>query len=40
MIEDELELKEKKKKDIEEVRKRIKAGKFITHEEAKRRLGL
>ena len=40
MIEDDLELNEKTKKDIEEARKRIKAGKFITHEEAKRRLGL
>ena len=40
MIEDDLELNEKTKKDIDEARKRIKAGKFITHEEAKRRLGL
>lgn len=40
MIEDDLELNEKTKKDIEEARKRIKAGKFIAHEEAKRRLGL
>ena len=28
------------KKEIEEARKRIKAGKFITQEEAKKRLGL
>ena len=40
MIEDDLELNEKTKKEIEEARKRVKAGKFITHEEAKKRLGL
>lgn len=40
MIEDNLELNEKTKKEIEEARKQIKAGKFISHEEAKRRLGL
>jgi len=40
MIEDDLELNEKTKIEIEEARKRIKAGKFITHEEAKKRLGL
>ena len=40
MIEDDLELNEKTKKEIEEARKRIKAGKFITHEEVKKRFGL
>ena len=40
MIEDDLELNEKTKIEIEEARKRIKAGKFITHEEVKKRLGL
>ena len=40
MIEDDLELNEKTKREIEEARKRIKAGKFITHEEVKKRLGL
>jgi predicted transcriptional regulator len=40
MIEDDLELNEKTKIEIEEAKKRIKAGKFITHEDAKRRLGL
>ena len=40
MIEDDLELNERTKIEIEEARKRIKAGKFITQEEAKKRLGL
>jgi len=40
MIEDDLELNEKTKIEIEEARKRIKSGKFITHEEVKKRLGL
>ena len=40
MIEDDLELNEKTKKEIEEARKRIKSGKFITQEKAKKRLGL
>lgn len=40
MIEDDLELNEKTKIEIEEARKRVKAGKFITHEEVKKRLGL
>lgn len=40
MIEDDLELNEKTKIEIEEARKRINAGKFITQEEAKKRLGL
>ena len=40
MIEDNLELNEKTKKEIEEARKQIKAGKFISQEEAKKILGL
>ena len=40
MIEDDLELNKKTKIEIEEARKRIKSGKFITQEEAKKRLGL
>lgn len=39
MIEDELELNEQTKKEIEEARKRIKDGKGISQEEVKRRLG-
>ena len=40
MIEDDLELNEKTKNEIEEARERVKSGKFISHEEAKKRLGL
>ena len=40
MIEDDLELNEKTKQEIEEARKRVKSGKFITQEEAKKRFGL
>lgn len=40
MIEDDLELNEQTKKDIEEARERIKAGKFYTQEEVKKILGL
>ena len=40
MIEDDLELNEKTKTEIEEARKRIKSGKFITQEEAKKGFGL
>ena len=40
MIEDDLELSEKTKKELEEARKRIKQGKFVTEDEAKKRLGL
>ena len=40
MIEDDLELNKKTKIEIEEARKRIKSGKFITQEEAKKKLGL
>jgi predicted transcriptional regulator len=40
MIEDSLELNEKTKKEIEEARGRIFKGKTISHEEAKKRLGI
>jgi predicted transcriptional regulator len=40
MIEDNLELNEKTKQEIKEAEKRIKAGKFVTHEEVKKRFGL
>lgn len=40
MLEDNLELNEKTKKEIEEARKNINAGKFVSNEEVKRRLGL
>ncbi|MFH0978344.1 MAG: antitoxin VapB family protein [Candidatus Woesearchaeota archaeon] len=38
LIEDHLELNEDTKKQIEEARKRIKSGKFVTQEEIERRL--
>jgi len=40
MIEDNLELNEKTKKEIAEARKRIKKGKVYTHEEVGKMLGL
>lgn len=40
MIEDNLELNERTKKEIEERRREAKKGHTISHEEAKRRLGL
>ena len=40
MIEDNLELNEKTKKEIEEARARVEAGQTISHEEVKKRLGL
>ncbi len=40
MIEDNLELNEKTKREIEEARKRIKSGKFITQEQVEKELGL
>ncbi|MCX6773691.1 MAG: hypothetical protein NTY68_01685 [Candidatus Micrarchaeota archaeon] len=39
LVEDSLELNEETKKDIEQARKDIKAGKFYTHEQVKKRLG-
>jgi len=40
MIEDSLELNEETKKEIEEARRRVRSGKFLTQEEAEKRLGL
>jgi len=40
MIEDELELNEKTKKEVEEARKRVKAGKFFTQEQVEKRFGV
>lgn len=40
MIEDNLELNEKTKREIEEARKEVREGKVISHEEVKRRFGL
>ena len=40
MIEDNLELNQKTKDEIEEARKQIKAGKVVSHEEVKRKYGL
>ena len=40
MLEDNLELNEKTKIEIEEARKRIKAGKFVTQKEVEKRIGL
>ncbi|OIO40700.1 hypothetical protein AUJ10_02550 [Candidatus Pacearchaeota archaeon CG1_02_31_27] len=40
MIEDDLELNERTKKDIEEARKQVKAGKVVSHGEVEKRIGL
>ena len=40
MIEDNLELNEKTKKELEEATKRVKSGKFLTHAQVKKRFGL
>lgn len=40
MIEDNLELNEGTKREIEEARKEIAEGKVVSHEEVKKRLGL
>ena len=40
LLEDEMELNEKTKREIEEARKRIKEGKFVSHEEVKKRFGV
>ena len=40
LLEDNLELSEETKKDIEIARKNIKEGKFFTQEEVEKRLGL
>ena len=40
LVEDSMELNEETKKEIEQARKDIEAGKFYTHEQVKKRLGL
>ena len=40
MLEDNLEINEKTKKEIDEARKRIQTGKFITQEQIERDFGL
>jgi len=40
MIEDNLELNEKTKKEIEEARERVKSGDFVSHEDVGKMLGL
>jgi len=40
LIEDTQEISEETKKDVEQARSEIKAGKFYTHEQVKKRLGL
>ena len=40
LLEDTMELSEETKKDIEEARKEIKSGKFYTHEQVKKKLGI
>lgn len=40
VLEDAMELSEETKKEIETARAEIKAGKFYTHEQVKKRLGL
>ena len=40
MLEDEMELNEQTKKEIEEARKRVKSGRGISHEEIRKRYGL
>lgn len=39
MLEDDMEVNEETKKDIEEARKKFKEGKYITHEQVKKELG-
>lgn len=40
MIEDNMRINEKTRKELDEARKEIKLGKTISHEEVKKRLGL
>jgi predicted transcriptional regulator len=40
LLEDNLEINEKTKKEIEEARKRVKKGEFYTQEEVEKKLGL
>ena len=39
MIEDDLELNEKTKKEVQEAKKRIASGKFLTQKEVEKKLG-
>jgi predicted CopG family antitoxin len=40
LVEDGMELNDEAKRDIEQARAEIKAGRFYTHEQVKKRLGL
>jgi predicted transcriptional regulator len=40
LVEDSMEVNEETRRDIEQARADIKAGKFYTHEQVKKRLGL
>lgn len=40
LVEDSMELNEETKKEIEQARTDIKSGKFYTHEQVKKKLGL
>jgi predicted transcriptional regulator len=40
LVEDTMELNEETKKEVELARKEVKTGKFYTHEQVKKRLGL
>lgn len=40
MIEDNLEINEQTKREINEARRRVKAGKFMTQEEVEKKLGV
>ena len=40
MIEDDFELNKETKMDIQEAKKRIASGKFLTHEQVRKKLGL
>jgi len=40
MIEDQMEINEKTKKELDEARKRIKKGEFVTFEEVEKKFGL
>ena len=40
LIEDELELSKETKNEIEAALKEVKKGKYVTHEEAKKKLGI
>jgi len=40
MIKKDLELNEKTKKEIEKAKKRVRSGKFLTHNQVKEKLGL